>query len=213
MCPPGPSTSVLPNSGARWRTIVLQAVSFIENAFSLRIIDQDYSITTPNHQARKIFLDDVKSTYDRIKTRTAELAAERAKESQVEQIQLQAVDPGTEIYINVPQPNSTEQVEQQARVIFETFPPGFQRALESGNLDRVNEVLGKMGVEEAEEIVGQLGENGMLDMRQGVIDGTTEEGKEQIRKMKDLEIAEEAMNTTAVEGEPGPEVMKTADPE
>ena len=49
----------------------------------------------------------------------------------------------------------------------------------------MNEVLGKMSVEEAEEVVGQLGEAGMLDMRQGVIDGTTEEGKEQLRQIHD----------------------------
>lgn len=34
-----------------------------------------------------------------------------------------------------------------------------------------------MSVEEAEEVVGLLGESGMLDMREGVIDGTTEEGR------------------------------------
>ena len=149
-------------------------------------------ITTPGHEAQKVFTDDVKSTYQRIKTRTAEIAAERAAnpsahEGAVEQIQLQAVEPGTEIHINVPQPGSEETVEQQARAIFETFPPGLQRALESGSLDRVNEVLGKMSVEEAEEIVGQMGESGMLDMRQGIIDGTTEEGQEEIRQMKEAQ--------------------------
>ena len=144
---------------------------------------------TPGHQAYKVFIDDVNGTYQRIVTRTAEIAAERAAdpsahEGAVEQIQLQAVEPGTEIHINVPQSGSEDTVEQQARAIFETFPPGLQRALESGSLDRVNEVLGKMSVEEAEEVVGQMGEHGMLDMRQGVIDGTTEEGKEEIRQMQ-----------------------------
>lgn len=41
-----------------------------------------------------------------------------------------------------------------------------------------------MSVEEAEEVVEQLGEGGMLSLEQGVIDGTTEEGRE---KLKDLE--------------------------
>lgn len=49
----------------------------------------------------------------------------------------------------------------------------------------MNEVLGKMSIEYAEEVVEQLGEAGMLDMRQGVIDGTTEEGKEQLRQIHD----------------------------
>ena len=101
----------------------------------------------------------------------------------METIQLQAVEPGSEIHFNVPQPGSDDPVEQEARAIFEAFPPGLQRALESGSLDRVNEVLGKMSVEEAEEVVGQLGESGMLDMRQGVIDTTTEEGQEQLKQI------------------------------
>ena len=52
----------------------------------------------------------------------------------------------------------------------------------------MNEVLGKMSVEEAEEVVGQLGEGGMLSMQEGVIDGTTAEGQE---KLKELEKAAE----------------------
>ena len=69
-------------------------------------------------------------------------------------------------------------------MVFERFPPGLQRALESGSLDSVNEVLGKMSVEEAEEVVDQLGQGGMLSLEEGVIDGTTEEGQE---KLRDLE--------------------------
>jgi len=132
----------------------------------------------------------VNSTYARIRTRTAELAKERAanpkgSEQEVEQIQLHAVEPGTAININVPQADSTDDVEQQARIIFERFPPGLQRALESGSLDRVNEVLGKMSVSEAEEVVDQLGEGGMLSLEQGVIDGTTEEGRERLKALEE----------------------------
>ncbi|KAK4697717.1 cell division cycle protein 37, partial [Lecanoromycetidae sp. Uapishka_2] len=144
-------------------------------------------ITSPGHNAQKVFLDDVNTTYARIKTRTAEIAKERAanpQEREVEQIQLHAVEPGTEIHINVPQPDSNDDTEQQARIIFERFPPGLQRALESGSLDRVNEVLGKMSVSEAEEVVEQLGEGGMLSLEQGVIDGTTEEGQGKLRELE-----------------------------
>ena len=59
-----------------------------------------------------------------------------------------------------------------------------QRALESGELDRVNEVLGKMSVEEAEELVGQLAEAQIMSMEKGVIDGTTEEGQQQLRDLE-----------------------------
>ena len=154
-------------------------------------------VTTQGHQAQKVFLDDVNNTYQRMKTRTAELSKER--QTEVETIQLQAVEPGTEIHFNVPQPDSEEEIEQQARAVFETFPPGLQRALESGSLDRVNEVLGKMSIEEAEEIVGQLGESGMLDMRQGVIDTTTEEGKEELKQIHEQQGEELAKHREDIE--------------
>jgi cell division cycle protein 37 len=120
-------------------------------------------ITTPGHQAQKVFFDDVQSTYQRIKSRTKEIQKQRAQEEAdgtggVEQIQLHAVDPGTTINIKIPPENSEDPEEIKARELFNAFPPGLQRALESGSLDEVNKVLGKMSVEEAEEVVGQLGE-------------------------------------------------------
>jgi cell division cycle protein 37 len=119
-------------------------------------------ITTKGHQAQKVFMDDVNETYNRIKTRTKEISAQREKEEAegagVEQIQLHAVDPGTTINITIPEKDSADPDVKKAREIFESFPPGLQRALQSGSLDEVNKVLGKMSVEEAEEIVGQLGE-------------------------------------------------------
>ena len=76
-------------------------------------------------------------------------------------------------------------MEIEARRVFETFPPGLQRALESSSLERVNEVLGKMSVGEAEEVVEKLGEQGMLSMERGVIDGTTEEGRRRLRELEE----------------------------
>lgn len=130
-------------------------------------------------------MDDVNNTYARIKTRTAELANQSADQSPgVEQIQLHAVDPGTEIHINVPKAGSDDPTEQEARKIYEGFPPGLQRALESEQLDEVNVVLGKMSVEEAEEIVELLGKGGMLSVEKEIIDATTEEGQ---KKLKEIE--------------------------
>lgn len=152
-------------------------------------------IQTKDHQAGKMFNDDVDSTYHRIKTRAAEILKERAENPQgegagVEQIQLHAVDPNTQINISVPpkEPTATDpeerEAEVQARQIFESFPPGLQRALESGKLDEVNKVLAKMSVDEAEEVVEKLGQGGMLSLEQGVIDATTEEGQ---RVMNEIE--------------------------
>ena len=82
--------------------------------------------------------------------------------------------------------------------------------MESDSLERVNEVLGKMSVEEAEEVVGQMGESGMLDMREGVIDSTTEEGQETLRYIKEKGGSAEGLE----KGGPGVEEgLAVADPE
>ncbi|GAB7347359.1 hypothetical protein MBLNU459_g4295t1 [Dothideomycetes sp. NU459] len=146
-------------------------------------------ITTPGHQAQKLFLDDVNSTYVRIRARCRELAEQRKRDEAegnggVEQIQLHAVDPNTTINIVVPLADAQEEDAREARRVFESFPPGLQRALESGSLDRVNEVLGKMSVDEAEEVVAQLGEGGMLSLEEGVIDATTDEGRKQMEEIE-----------------------------
>jgi cell division cycle protein 37 len=175
-------------------------------------------ITTQGHQAQKVFLTDVNDTYNRIKTRAAELNKEKGQDpAGVEQIQLHAVDPDTQIHIVVPQANSDDPTEVAARKIFDTFPPGLQRALESASLDKVNEVLGKMSVDEAEEVVEKLGEGGMLSLEEGVIDATNEEGQARLkeleqenrervkgeREMKQAEMVEE-------DNKPGPAVGESA---
>jgi len=151
-------------------------------------------IQTKGHQASKLFNDDVDTTYRRIHTRAAEILKEReenAGSEGVEQIQLHAVDPNTTINISVPPKTPTataseeeQTVEKESRELFEAFPPGLQRALESGTLDEVNKVLAKMSVEEAEEIVEKLGQGGMLSLEQGVVDATTDEGKQVMEEIE-----------------------------
>ena len=146
-------------------------------------------ITTPGHQAQKLFLDDVNSTYARIRSRCREIEEQRKRDEAdgnggVEQIQLHAVDPNTTINISVPPADAPDEETKYARQIFETFSPGLQRALESGSLDKVNDVLGKMSVDEAEEVVGLLGEGGMLSMEEGVIDATTDQGRLQMEEIE-----------------------------
>ncbi|KAJ4290288.1 hsp90 co-chaperone Cdc37 [Kalmusia sp. IMI 367209] len=150
-------------------------------------------VQTKDHQANKLFNDDVDSTYRRIHDRAAEIRKEREENASgegVEQIQLHAVDPNTTINIQVPpkEPTSTEEearaIEIASRQIFESFPPGLQRALESGKLDEVNKVLAKMSVDEAEEVVGKLGDGGMLSLEEGVVDATTDEGKKVMEEIE-----------------------------
>ena len=121
-------------------------------------------ITTPGHQAQEVFYKDVRDTYQRIRNRAKEINAQRAEEGGagaggVEQIQLHAVEPGTEIKITVPPADDGgDEDARRARRIFDGFPDEMKKALQTGSLDTVNEVLGKMKVEEAEELVGLFSE-------------------------------------------------------
>jgi cell division cycle protein 37 len=123
-------------------------------------------ISTPGHQAQEVFHKDVQDTYMRIRTRTREIAMQRAKDEAegktgqegVEQIQLHAVEPGTVINIRIPEAGLDDEESKRGREIFEGFSEDMRRALETGKLDEVNKVLGEMKIEEAEEVVGLLGE-------------------------------------------------------
>ena len=157
-------------------------------------------ITTKDHQAGKVFMDDVNTTYGRIKTRAAELQKERQDPAGVEQIQLHAVDPNTKIHIVVPEATSQDPSEIAAREIYDSFPPNLQKALQAASLDKVNEVLGKMSVEEAEEVVQKLGEGGMLSLEEGVVDATTEEGQQRLKEIEEENRAKTAAGATAGEG-------------
>jgi cell division cycle protein 37 len=150
-------------------------------------------ITTQGHQAQEVFFKDVQDTYYKIKNRAREINLQRAKEEAegggqegVEQIQLHAVEPGTVININIPPADSEDPEVQQARAIFESFSPEMKKALETGKLDEVNKVLGKMKVEEAEDLVGKFGVAGILSLEEEIIDATTQEGQE---KWKEIEAA------------------------
>ncbi|KAK8022188.1 cell division cycle 37 [Apiospora rasikravindrae] len=138
-------------------------------------------ITTKGHQAQDVFYKDVSETYARIQSRCKEINAERAQEAAsgnagVEQIQLHAVEPGT---------NSEDESEKQGRAIFEKFAPDMKKALETGSLDKVNEVLGRMKVDEAEELVGLLSEANILSLEEEIIDATTEDGQKHLKDMEE----------------------------
>lgn len=159
-------------------------------------------ITTKDHQAGQVFMDDVNSTYRRIKTRAAELQKESSHDpAGVEQIQLHAVDPNTKIHIVVPEAGSRDPTEVAAREIYDGFPPNLQKALRAESLERVNEVLGKMSVEEAEEVVQKLGEGGMLSLEEGVVDATTEEGQLRLKEIEDENRAKAARKGVETETE------------
>ncbi|KAI9037901.1 Hsp90 co-chaperone CDC37 [Aspergillus affinis] len=164
-------------------------------------------ITTKDHQASTLFQKDVTETYQRIKTRAAELAKDSSASNDpagVEQIQLHAVDPNTKITINIPAADSTEQIEIEARKVFDSFSEDLQKALASESLDEVNKVLGKMSVPDAEDLIEKLGDSGMLSLEEGIVDATTEEGK---KKLEELE-AEGRREKKEEIGEPGGDVAE-----
>jgi cell division cycle protein 37 len=119
------------------------------------------------------------------------------------------VEPGTKINIVIPPVNSDDPAEKAARETFESFSPEMQKALQSGSLDEVNKVLADINVEEAEAIVGKLGEvyilsipltysiprdanadnqkGGMLSLEEQIIDATTEEGQEALKRFDEME--------------------------
>ncbi|KAM3454660.1 hypothetical protein MY3296_002901 [Beauveria thailandica] len=146
------------------------------------------------NNAKEVFYKDVHDTYMRIRTRAREIVAERAKEpvEGVEQIQLHAVEPGTAITISVPPKDSEDPEAQEAREIYEHFSAEMRAALETGELDKVNAVLGELSVEEAEEYVSLFGEANILTMEEQIIDATTEEGQQQIKELQAQAAADRA---------------------
>jgi len=155
-------------------------------------------ITTAGHQAQEVFHKDVQDTYARIRNRTREILVQRAKDEAegkqegVEQIQLHAVEPGTVINIRIPEEGAADEETQKGREIFEGFSEDMRRALETGKLDEVNKVLGEMKVEEAEDVVGKLGEAGILSLEEEIIDATTEDGKDKLKKLEESNAAKYA---------------------
>ncbi|KAI9491214.1 hypothetical protein BDB00DRAFT_789746 [Zychaea mexicana] len=124
----------------------------------------------PNQQGRKMFFDDVEGTYKRIKTRCAEILAERAND-QVETIQLQAAQDGSPITIRIP-----DTKEEEAYKVFLALPEPFREALKTGKLDNLNKVLEGMSVDDAETLVQVCSQYGFLDVGGEVID---ENGQQQ----------------------------------
>ncbi|BGP32124.1 hsp90 co-chaperone Cdc37 [Rhodotorula toruloides] len=147
-------------------------------------------MTNSNHAALRIFLDDVAKTSDCIISRAKVVAAERAEQAAagpegVEQIQLVPASPDQTITLEIPDGPPPENLEingegaedldpqlicdflQKRWDIFQAFPKSLKAALSEKSLDKVNKVLGRMSVEEAEIVVEQLQEAfetaGMVD--------------------------------------------------
>lgn len=154
-----------------------------------------------NKDALRVFEDDVKQTWDRIDSRSKELAAERAaagvnESGEREQIQLVAQDPSTTITFEIPDGPPPEDLKLEGEGsesmdvekvreflqtrwdIFQSFPKNLKKALEKKDLEEVNRVLGRMSVDEGEETVRLLDEAGILSFSSTDIVDKTQGQKE-----------------------------------
>jgi len=136
------------------------------------------------------FDKDLEDTYKVLLAR-AEEAQKEEQQGGSERIQLVAEDPTQTIGFNVPDgpppddikiegpgtenldPEEVKAALQRRWEIFEGFEEKLQKALKSGKLDDVNEVLGNMEVPKAEEVVRLLDIAGILSFsRTGIVDQT-----------------------------------------
>ncbi|KAG0163196.1 hsp90 co-chaperone Cdc37 [Apophysomyces sp. BC1034] len=126
-----------------------------------------------NAQARNMFFNDVDNTYNRIKARCVQIAEEKSEEAAVETIQLQPMSDGSQLTVRVPDPKQEDQ--KDAYQVYEALPLNFRTALETADLDKINKVLEKMKVEDAEMVVQVCSEYGFLDVEGQVVDQTQEQ--------------------------------------
>ncbi|CAG8541292.1 28539_t:CDS:2 [Racocetra persica] len=132
-------------------------------------------ITSPDPQAREVFLKDVNETYERIRERCKVMNAEktqRPQKAQVEQIQIEVTDPNTSLNVRIPDGNSEDEDEKTRYQTFLKLPENFQEALKTGELTKINKVLGAMTVEEAERVLDICGKADVLSLEGGIIDAT-----------------------------------------
>lgn len=125
-------------------------------------------INDKNHPAYNAFIKDVDFTVNHIKQRCEVISQERQDQQEnVEQIQLHAVDPNTEIVVNLPDSGNPD-----AMAVYDSFTTEMRNAIESKQLDEINKVLAEMPVEEAEELVKKFDECGVLSVEEKIYDAT-----------------------------------------
>jgi len=130
-----------------------------------------------------VFLKDVEDTYAILKKRV-EASRDEIKASEHEQVQLVASDPSMSISFSVPEGPPPEKIELDESIkhldveevrnalqgrwdIFQAFPENLQEALKENSLEKVNKVLAKMEVADAEEVVRLLSNSGIMDVADG----------------------------------------------
>ncbi|KAG9285178.1 hypothetical protein G9A89_004393 [Geosiphon pyriformis] len=134
-------------------------------------------ITSPQaqQQARQIFNTDVEETYKRITERCKTIEEERKQSSsgkQAEQIQIEIVGKNDSLTIQIPTADSTDPEEKARYEIYMTLSQDLREAFETEELEKINLVLGKMSVDEAEKALEIINKAGVLTIEEGIIDAT-----------------------------------------
>jgi cell division cycle protein 37 len=80
---------------------------------------------------------------------------------------------GSKLTVRVP--SSQNEEEKQAAEIYNSLPPKFRVALETGELEEINKVLAEMKVEDAELVVKVASDYGFLDVEGEVLEEAPEQ--------------------------------------
>ncbi|RKP22237.1 hypothetical protein SYNPS1DRAFT_26100 [Syncephalis pseudoplumigaleata] len=130
----------------------------------------------PDPRARAVFEDDVAKTVKHIEQRCIALRKEQEEREAKRKALLDEHDPNEPIEVKVPETASDE---ERARVAaFQSFSAPFQHALLSGDLEKVNDVLQTMDPEEAERVLQQCNETGLLSIEESPDDAEEDDDKE-----------------------------------
>lgn len=144
-----------------------------------------YRMISADRRAEAVFVHDVETAYNHLSQRVA--LSQKAPETYEnrEHIQLVPENPNQSITFNVPdgpppedlvlEGEETEgmEVEDVRKAlqfrwdVFDAFPEKLKTALKRGELEEVNAVLGKMQIDDAEEIVQGLEMSGIMSFAAG----------------------------------------------
>lgn len=168
--------------------LMLQYAATIGRAATEKLFER---LSNPLHPASQAFLKDVQQTVEHIKKRCKIIEEERSdtlEQGGAEQIQLHAVDPDTEISIRVPEKGD------EGYEIYENFSPELKKAIDSRSLDEINKYLGDLSIEDAENLIGQFDQCGVLMIEEKIYDAEQWQAKKQ-----ELEQAASAPSKSAAE--------------
>lgn len=122
---------------------------------------------TPGHNAKKLFLEDVESTYKRICDRVKVLAEQEAEEAEQERLLgLKRVEAATQADGTLALPKGPDASEDDIKRAdaFAQLPHDLQRALLSQDIDEINTALQKIPPEEAENLMNIASGAGLIEV-------------------------------------------------